>query len=260
MDASLEGGGQSFEAGATSTGDALYVAFQGEDYAVSPEVFAEFREGYLQSQEEGAEEQQSLSSLGLDPRGWLSDARVEGTADVGGVGTTRIVGGVDVPALLDDVDTFLQRARSLGLQGAEQLPSQLTPEQRRQAEDAVRDATVEIYTGTDDRILRRMVIALALELQTPGGGTGTMPAEVRLDFSLLGVNEEQEIEAPADPRPFDQLLEQLGGLGLGGLGGGAGGAGGGGASPQDLEAYAQCIEKAGDDAAAARDCAELLQP
>ena len=49
------------------------------------------------------------------------------------------------------------------------------------------------------------------------GGTGTRS----LDFQLLDLNEDQSIEAPSGAKPFDQLLGQLGGLGLGGAAPGA---------------------------------------
>jgi hypothetical protein len=97
------------------------------------------------------------------------------------------------------------------------------------------------------------------------GGAGES-ASVRFDLSLLEVNEDQEIEAPENPKPFSELADQLGGLGLGGLGGGGaapeGDAGGGGAAadPQALEKYSQCIQDAAGDNAAIEACADLLSP
>lgn len=257
LDASFEGAGQALEAGVTSTGDRGFVSFQGTDYEVSRPVFDQFKAGFEQAQQEGSEQEgQSLATLGIDPRRWLTDARNAGEADVGGTETIRITGGVDVPKLLDDINQALERAGSLGLQGSEDLPEQLTEEQQRQAAEAIRDLSVEIYTGAEDKILRRMVIALAIE-DPEGAGT----ADVRIDLSLLELNEDQEIEAPADPRPFDELLGGLGDLGLGDLGGGgAAPEGGGGADQESLEAYAECIQQAGDDNEAARECAELLTP
>ena len=42
--------------------------FQGTDYAVSDQVFKQFKTGYEQAQKQGNKQNQSLSSLGLDPR------------------------------------------------------------------------------------------------------------------------------------------------------------------------------------------------
>ena len=70
IDFAFEGAGQSIKAGLTSTGDKGFVNFQGTDYAVSDQVFQQFKAGYEQAQKNGTSsaEQQSLSSLGLDPQ------------------------------------------------------------------------------------------------------------------------------------------------------------------------------------------------
>jgi hypothetical protein len=269
IDFAFEGAGQSIKAGLTSTGDKGFVNFQGTEYAVSDQVFRQFRASYEQAQKQGQKQNQSLSSLGLDPRAWLTNAKNEGEADVGGDETIKITGGVDVNKLLDDVNQALQKTRQLGVQGAQDLPSQLTPEQRKQITDAVKNPKVEIYTGKDDKILRRMVIALGVV--APEGSQSGGSADINFDLSISGLNEEQEISTPSNAKPFDELLQQLGGLGLGGLGGtgssgggsgsgsgGSSGSGSGSANQDNLEKYSQCITDAGSDVDKARKCADLL--
>ncbi len=191
--------------------------FQGTEYVVSDQVFNQFKAGYEQAQKQGKEQNQSLSSLGLDPRAWLTNPKNEGEAKVGDDDTIKITGGVDVNKLLDDVNKALQKTRELGVQGTEQLPSQLTDAQKKQVADSVKDPKVEIYTGKEDKILRRMVISVSLvDAQNEAGS-----ADIKLDLSISDLNEDQEISEPSGAKPFDQLLSQLGGLGLGGLGGAA---------------------------------------
>ena len=261
LDAAFEGGGQSIKAGATSTGDKGYLSFQGTDYVVDDQVFRQFKAGFEQAQKQSADKdnQQSLATLGIDPRRWLTDAKNAGEAKVGDTDTIKITGDVDVPKLLDDVDGALERVRSLGLQGSEQLPKRLTDEEKRQTAEAVDRLDVEIYTGADDRILRRMVVGLGLK--APEGRTtgGAQAVDVRFDLQLLDVNEDQEIDAPEGAKPFEDLASKLGGLGLGGLGGGSGsGSGSGGAGQANLEKYSKCIQDAGGDEGKIRKCADLL--
>ena len=113
--------GQSLKAGLTSTGDKAFVNFQGTEYAVSDQVFQQFKAGYEQAQKQSADKgnQQSLATLGIDPRRWLTDAKNAGEAKVGDTDTIKITGGVDVDKLLDDVNTALDKARSLGVQGSD---------------------------------------------------------------------------------------------------------------------------------------------
>ena len=141
MDASLSGAGQNFKAGATSTGDKGFVSFQGQDYAVSDEVFKQFTASYEQAvkQSNGKSKQQSLSTLGIDPAAWLKNPKNEGEAKVGDTDTIKITGDVDINRMLDDVSKATAQARSLGVQGFENLPSQLTPEQRKQAADSIKN-------------------------------------------------------------------------------------------------------------------------
>ena len=220
IDFAFEGAGQSLKAGLTSTGEKAFVNFQGTDYVVSDQVFKQFKAGYEQAQKQGTEQNQSLSSLGLDPRQWLTNPKNEGEAKVGDDDTIKITGGVDVNKLLDDLNQALKKTRELGVQGSDQLPSQLTDAQKKQVVDAVKDPRVEIYTGKDDTILRRMVIALGIVAPEGSGQSGS--ADLKLDLSISDLNEDQEVSEPSGAKPFDQLLSQLGGLGLGGLGGAGG--------------------------------------
>jgi len=264
LEASLQSAGQTIEAGATSTGDQGFIGFQGTDYEVSGPVFQQFKAAYEQSQQQASGDNQSLATLGIDPRNWLTNARNAGESEVGDTETIKITGGVDVPKLLEDVNTALEQARSLGIEGAEGLPERLSEQQKRQAADAVEDLSVEIHTGREDKILRRILVTATLTAPE-GTDLGAQSAAVRFDLSLIDLNEDQEIQAPENARPFEELLASLEQLGFGGLGGGSQGSGGGSGgegavSPENLERYSQCIQDAGSDTDKQRECSELLEP
>jgi hypothetical protein len=154
--------------------------------------------------------------------------------------------------------------RSLGVQGSDQLPERLTDEDKRQTEEAVDQLSVEIYTGAEDRILRRIVVAMVLKAPEGEAPAGAESVDIKLDLKLLEVNEDQDISAPENAQSFEKLVQELEGLGfslgdLGGLGrGGSGGSGGGGPSEQTLEEYSKCIQEAAGDNAKVRKCADLL--
>jgi hypothetical protein len=252
LDAKVEGAGQNLTAGVVSTGEKGYVKFQGQSYVVSDAIFQQFRTSYEQAQSKASGQQgQSLATLGIDPARWLKNPRNEGEAKVGDTDTIRITGDVDVPKLLDDINTALQRAKSLGVQGSNQLPQQLTPKQRQQAADAIKKLNVQIYTGKDDRTLRRMVVALT-------ANQGAQSVDLNLDLQLTDVNEDQDIPEPSGAKPFDQLLSQLGGL----TGSSSSGSGSSSSTPssENLQKYSECIDKAGNDTTKARKCADLLTP
>jgi hypothetical protein len=255
IDASFEGAGQSLKAGLASTGDKGFVNFNGTEYAVSDQIFQQFKTGYEQAQKQGSGQQNgaSLATLGIDPRRWLTNPKNEGEAKVGDTDTIKITGGVDIDKLLDDVNTALDKARALGVQGTEQLPEKLTDAQKQQAAQAIKNLGVEIYTGKDDSTLRRMVVNMDVN---SGGESG----KLSLDFNLLDLNEDQDIKEPSGAKPFDQLLGQLGGLGLGGSSSSGSGSssGNGGASAEQLKKYSDCVKAAGSDTSKAQKCADIL--
>ncbi|CAA9495457.1 MAG: hypothetical protein AVDCRST_MAG65-2284 [uncultured Solirubrobacteraceae bacterium] len=251
LDASLSGSGITFEVGASVVGDSGYVLFQDEHYVLSRELFAQFKSGFQSARAEKEGEQSAdLATLGIDPRKWLRNARNEGEAKVGDEDTIRITGDVDVPKLLDDV----ARARESGAGGASGTGS-LTEEQRARIEQAVEAMRVEIFTGARDKILRRLV--LDADVVAPEGEDGFDSADVRLDYSISELGEEQDITAPRDPRPFDELARQLRGLGLAGAAAGSDAAGER-ADRRRLRRYTRCVRRAGQNDAAVRRCAERL--
>ena len=257
-------GGRSVNAGATSTADAGFVKLQGQAYRVEDSIFASFKQAYQQAQTQAARERQrggdSPTTLGIDPRAWLRNAKVVGDEDVAGAETTHVAAQVDVPRLLDDVSEALGKARSQGLPQAGQLPPSLTPEQRRQVQEAVRGASFDFWTGKDDKVLRRLRVRLNFQVPPAerartGGVTG---GQVTFTLELADLNEGQSVSAPANPRPFSEL-----GGALGGLGGGAArpstapGARPGG-SPY-TPAFPRCLREAAGDPAKIQRCNALLR-
>ncbi len=253
IDLEFSGAGQSIKAGAASTGEKGFLSFNGTDYSVPDDVFKQFAEGYTQAQKENSDSGGTLEELGITPQDWLNDPEVDENSSVEGTDTVKVSGPIDVPKLLDDVNTLLGKAGSLGIPNTGQLPSSLTDEQKQQVEDAVKTADVTIESGKDDSILRRIAFTLSLEDPTGSGGN----ADIEFDLTLSGLGEDQSIEEPSDTKPLNDLIGQLGGLGgLGALGGASGG--GGGASADAAAEYSECVQQAGTDQGALQECAELL--
>jgi hypothetical protein len=253
----LTAGGQSFTAGGVSTGDKGFVRFQGKAYAVSDELFKRFRDGYLRAakQAEGEKDAPNLGALGVDPRAWLRDARKVGEEEVGGAETIHIAAKIDVPKLLDDVNRLLGRASEATGGSGQQVPNRLTDAQRQQIERAVRSADVDVYTGKDDTMLRKLEVRVGLQRSGDvQGGT------VRFVLQFDQLNEDQEVTAPKGARPLEELIAGLAGSGQGQSGGGEE------AQPvqpttpgQGGDEYTRCLQEAGQDVRKLQECAELLK-
>jgi len=266
----LGASGQTIRAGAVSTGQGGFVRFQGQTYDIGRELFEQFRQGYAeQARRNDDREGVSFADLGVDPRRWLRDPRVAGTQDVGGTETTHVTGALDVPVFLQDVNRIIERAPRQA--GDRARP--LSAEERRQIEQAVRNATVDVYSGDEDRILRRLHVDLGFTVPEAARGRtqGIAGGRIGFDMTIAGVNEDQQIRAPQGARPLSELTERFsGGGGAGGGGTGGGGTGGGGAQQQPQQPrqpggaavggaeYERCINEAGTDVTALQRCAALI--
>jgi hypothetical protein len=261
FNATLTAEGRSERIGATWTGEKAFITLQNTSYAVSDLVARQFAAGYQQALRSNQSKQAKggllLGTLGIDFTKWLKDAHNAGTAQVGGVSTVEVTGQADIPRMVDDLQRISQRAKSLGLPGAGSGQTQLTPQQRAQLVQAIRSVGVQVFTGAQDRILRRLVVHAVLH-----DPAAKSDSALDLDLQFTKVGQDQQISAPAHPRPFADLLKVTGGLNLGALLGGAAGADAGAGSASggatNVDKYAECVRRANGDSGKARKCAALL--
>jgi hypothetical protein len=263
-----EGAGQSisFEGGLVVTEDNAFVEYAGGTYELGTEMFAQFRQAAEQAAAQQTETEglsvgeaftqgceSQLEAAGgdtaacdIDFQGWLTDLESEGTEDVEGTEADHVSGSLNV-------DTMLQDLVELG-SAVPQASGVPTEDQVQQVADAISEASFDLYSGTDDRILRGLDFNLAIDPSAipDAEAAGVESVDASFGLRLGGVNEEQTVEAPGDAQPIEELLSQfgvdpnaLGGLGgLGALGGappsGSGSGGGGG----NADAYLDCVAEA----------------
>ena len=239
FDATVEAGGQTFRAGAVSTGDKGFIKIQDQTVAIPADQFERYRKAL--AQDTGEEGGVSLRSLGVDPQRWLRDPKYVGKEDIGGAETLHIRSGIDVARLLEDVNRVLARAE----QAEGRRARQLTEAERQQLGEAVKEAQLELWTGEEDKILRRINVRLKFEVpeavrqQANGLTSGT----IKFELGFGAINSKQEIREPENVQSAD--------------GGGAGGGGGGGGGGEAATPYEECAQRAGSDIAKLQECAGL---
>ena len=272
LDFEAAGTSMSFEGGLTVTEDNAYVEYGGTAYEVGTETFTQFKElaesaaaeqtestegqsfGELftqgcetQLQAQGASD---TSACDIDFTSWLGELENEGTEDIEGTDAVHISGEVDVEQMITDLVELGTAVPNAGAAAP-------TEEQLQQVTDAVSEASFDLYSGTDDDILRGLDFTVAIDPSAipDAEAAGVESVDVGFEMRLGGVNEEQEISGPSDAQPIEDLLGQFGidPSALGGLGGlgalpGAPGAGsgssGGTGGAQDPNAYLDCVGEA----------------
>jgi hypothetical protein len=233
----------SFNGSLIATKDNAYVEYQNQAYEVGTDVFKQFTQSYAQAaQQNQAKKGQSVfDRFGIDPSTWLTNVSNEGTTDVEGTDTIHVHGDADVAKIFSDLQKASQQ--TAGASG-----SQLTPQQLDQIQSAVKNASIDVYSGTDDHLLRKLALSLQI---APPAGTGATVSTVNVDFSITfsDVNQPQTITAPSNSKPISVLLNQLGIPGLPGIGGSTGGFGvPGGSGGAGSSAYQNCINNASSSA------------
>jgi hypothetical protein len=265
VDVSLksDAGSQSFSGtgGLTSTGSAAYLNFQGTEYAVPQQLYDEFVTSYaqLQGQSNSAKSGSLLKALNISPANWLSNLKNEGTDNVEGANTIHVSGTANVSKLVEDLKAIATKAGS--------AVGNVNLAQLNQLNDVVKSGDIDVYSGEQDKLLRRFQVSLDLK---PPAGTPGAPDSLTLDLqlNLADVNKPQTIQAPANAQPLQNLFQKLG-VNPGQLGNALrGGLGTSGALPQSggsttapsasaTQAYQQCLQQA-SGAAALQACANLL--
>jgi hypothetical protein len=277
LNAAIGSGRQQQTIGAVSTGTSLFFKLDGKAYAAPPALYAQFRQGFVQAQQKSKQAKSgTLGALGIDPMKWLKDPQVRDDEQVAGVETKHVSAGVDVGRFADDLNKLLGR---VSLNGSQAAPS-FTPQQRKQFVDSIVNPRVDVWSGKEDKTLRKLTVTLNFK---PSGTGASASSGGTLTFTLLltNLNRPQAIAPPANPRSFSELTRQLKGLDLSslGLGGGssasstgsagsAGATGGGASAPSTggtgsaggtaTQAYQDCIARASGDVAEAQKCAGLL--
>ena len=233
LDLSVSGGGQTFTAGALTTGDAAFISYQGTDYRVPANQFQRYKRQIERDarRDKNKSNNFSFAQLGINPRDWIENPKNEGTQDVGGAKTIHVSADVNVAAFVNDLDDLLGRAASLGVQN-QQLPKELTQRQKDQIEEAIQEVRFDLWTGEEDKILRRIEVEFGFDLprDLQRDAQGVQRGTVEMALEIADVNKDQTITAPSDARPLSELQSALGLASLGGLGGSGGGSSGGGSS------------------------------
>jgi hypothetical protein len=301
------GAGQDFdfEGGLISTGDQGFVSYNGTDYEVPSTAFGQivkasekaqkqqkdtsglspseaFAQGCTQSLvQQGADESAASDACDIDFKALLTNLSNEGDADVEGADTIHISGDANVDQIASDF-AALVKATPQG----QQLPQSAIDQVVQQATDAVDEATIDVYSGKDDHLLRKLDFSLKVTPPDSASSSGIDSISADFSLSLSGVNEEQTIEAPSNAKSLSDLTNQIGipGLsGLGGLGGAGssggsvplpgGGGGGGGVpslpggtggagnapNPAQTQAFLKCLQQAQGDQAALQACANKVK-
>ena len=202
--------GRSVSLGILSTGTAGYVTLQGKSYQMPQATFQKLESSFAQLSPAGRAGPGggTLSKLGIQPLRWLTNPTIIGTETVGGAQTTHIHAGLNVPAFLNDLNTALTRTSA--------VKSGLSASTRQQIASAVSNPSVDVWTGTGDKTLRRLTVALTLTAKAAAAIGGARSADLGFTLGYSELNQPQTVTAPTNVRPYSEFQSKASGF-LGGV-------------------------------------------
>jgi hypothetical protein len=205
-----------FDGGLVLLPNSAYVNYEGVEYEVDPTTFSFVESTLKQAQREGGAESGSAGVAAcqeefgnLKVADFIEGSTNEGSAEVDGTSTTKVSGDLNVSGALDTVlEVVESQACRTQLAAAGPLPSKSEIDSaKEEVNKSLKSAHVDVYVG-DDNIVRQ--ISAQLTIEPKNGGSGPKSVEIDLDLKLTGVNEEQEISAPANAKPLSRLFVKLG--------------------------------------------------
>ncbi len=273
-----------------STGSRFFVEVAGVPFVAPANAFAVLQRSYVQAAARSPGTGSTpLTSLGIDPGAWLSAPRLVGTVRLDGVPTLHVRAGVVVPRFLADLDRVTGAGGELALAGSTAPSSSLSAAQLAALSRSIAHATVDVYVGAADHILRRLELRASI-VAAPGTGAalgGLLHGALAFALGFSAINRPVTVAAPAHALPLATLISDLKQLGVGGHSaaastpGGSQSAGAAGQSTQSSStssssssaasagfspslngaappAYLRCYAQAGPNLVARAKCAPLL--
>jgi hypothetical protein len=261
-----------------STGGKGYVSASGQSYMLPASSFKSVESGLgslTSSSKSSGLGAGALSKLGIQPLDWLSNPRIVGTQEFGGVKATHVSATVNVAAMLRDVDKLLSKSGSLGISGISSLPKSISPATRARIAQALGKPNFDMWTGASDKIVRLLTVQANIPItgQTSSLLGGMTSAGFSLTFSYTHINQPQTIKAPTSTQPYSVFQAKVGsvlqtiesGVVTGSLTGGNGFSGTIKPGQKTITAikgvdqkYTACIAKAAGDVKRMQKCSSLL--
>ena len=174
-----------------STGSAGFITVRGTTYALPASRLAPLRSATAVFGGNGR-------SLPLDD--WIRDAKVVGSGSVGGTQTDHVRGRLDVSRAVADLGGLTPGGKPL------------TARERAQLARAARTATIDVWSGKKDHLLRKLTIDVDLSFDVPADLRAALGklvgARITLDLTVTDPNRPVSVKAPAAARPYSALASR----------------------------------------------------
>jgi hypothetical protein len=147
-----------------------------------------------------------LAVFGVAPQRWAKNPRIVGNEKVSGEDTIHGTAEINAGRFFLDVARLMKVLTSLRITEITGLPEKIDRAARVALTRSVTSTTGSVYTGADDKVLRKATFAMKLKPSTKDRRTlGFTSLALKGELNVTEVGTEQEIEAPRVSGTFDDL-------------------------------------------------------
>ncbi|MDQ3721681.1 MAG: hypothetical protein M3376_01120 [Actinomycetota bacterium] len=152
-----------------------------------------------------------LGVFSIHPEKWAKNPRIVGNERIAGIDTIHGTAEIDTQALFLDLATLAKRLTSLRITEITGLPRKVDRPARQALSRSVTSATGDVYTGADDKVLRRAKFNMLIEPSAKDrrilGGFTSIKVAANLDVTDVGAA--QKVNVPANRGSYDALQLSL---------------------------------------------------
>jgi hypothetical protein len=152
-----------------------------------------------------------LAVFHIAPQRWAKDPRIVGNERVAGVDTIHATADLDTKAMWLDLAALAKRLTALRITDITGLPRSVDREARAALQRSVKSASGDIYSGADDKVLRKAKFNLLIKPSRKDreilGGFDSIKVAGNLDVTDVG--DPQNIDVPSARGSYDALQTTL---------------------------------------------------
>jgi hypothetical protein len=147
-----------------------------------------------------------LNVFGVAPQRWAKNPRIVGNEQVNGEDTIHGTAGLKANRFFLDVARLTKVLTSLRITDITGLPREIDRRARAALVRSVTSATGHVYTGAEDKVLRRATFDMKLKPSSKDRRTlGFSSLALKGELNVTEVGTSQKIQAPAVSGTFDDL-------------------------------------------------------
>jgi len=151
-----------------------------------------------------------MGVFSINPDRWAKNPRIVGNERVAGIDTIHGTAEINTKNLFLDLATLARRLTALRITEITGLPREVDARTRAALDRSVKTATGDVYTGADDKVLRRAKLNVLLEPSAKDRRLLKFSSiKVAANLDITDVGSPQKISVPSNRGSWDALQLSL---------------------------------------------------